>query len=238
MSRRPCAVSPALTALLVLLLAPAAHAQLPGDPPAPVEAETTEPPELAATAPPPRTPPFGEAGQKVITGATDVSVGGSWWSNSNAGTTSFAADLGMDVFAFRGISFGGFVYYRGYTQRAYSVSTQAYGVTEVHGRDESIGLRIGFNVPFSRAVSWWIRPGLLIGTSETSVDGSSLSSSSHGFAFVLRAPILFHLAPHFFVGFGPDVRIDLTRTEDRTGSPVSENLYRSVNGSGTVGGWF
>jgi hypothetical protein len=49
----------------------------------------------------------------------------------------------------------------------------------------------------------------------------------------LQAPFLFHVAPHFFVGIGPDAYVDVLHSVDN-----AHNLRRFVGVSSTVGGWF
>jgi hypothetical protein len=49
----------------------------------------------------------------------------------------------------------------------------------------------------------------------------------------LYAPFLFHLTQHFFVGFGPDVYVDLL---DSTGGVSNRRLFYGAES--TVGGWF
>jgi hypothetical protein len=56
----------------------------------------------------------------------------------------------------------------------------------------------------------------------------------------LYAPFLFHLAQHFFVGFGPEVYVDLFNSTESmssaTGSMSSRRMFCGLES--TVGGWF
>jgi hypothetical protein len=53
----------------------------------------------------------------------------------------------------------------------------------------------------------------------------------------LHAPVLFHPAPHFFVGLGPHLFHDLSRA--LRGADAVSNSKRTFFGiSTTVGGWF
>ncbi len=53
-------------------------------------------------------------------------------------------------------------------------------------------------------------------------------------AFVqLYAPFLFHLARHFFVGFGPDGYVDLVHSANSI-----DNRRLFLGASSTIGGWF
>jgi hypothetical protein len=52
----------------------------------------------------------------------------------------------------------------------------------------------------------------------------------------INAPSLFHLAPHFFLGFGPNLTADLHNSTPTLFG--SSNRRTNVGASSLVGGWF
>ncbi len=73
--------------------------------------------------------------------------------------------------------------------------------------------------------------GSSTGTAVTAVGSSEVFNSVSAGA---SAPLLFHLAPHFFIGFGPNVTTDLYKTNAFGGAP---NRTTRVGASTTIGGW-
>ena len=159
---------------------------------------------------------FGSPGQVVFTNAWVASLSSDSYSNSQASSFSASADLGFDCFVVRNLSLGADV------DAGYSNQT-GYGsdgsVVTMIPSSVSGGPRLGFNVPswgrYGRSTRGrWSRsdggiaPSSSCRGSSASIAGSpngALTSTVTGPSVSLYAPLLLHLAPHFFIGFGPTV---------------------------------
>jgi hypothetical protein len=53
----------------------------------------------------------------------------------------------------------------------------------------------------------------------------------------LRVPLLVHVAPHLFVGFGPTLEYDFQRNVTDGDLPARDNPRTTVGLALTVGGW-
>ncbi|HEX3343606.1 MAG TPA: hypothetical protein VHS09_03495, partial [Polyangiaceae bacterium] len=92
--------------------------------------------------------------------------------------------------------------------------------------------RIGYNIPISDFLSFWPKVGLVF------TDIARSGASGNTFDLQAYAPLLLHLAPHFFIGLGPGIQTDLTASANAAGQNVpnvpkttSYGLYL------TIGGW-
>lgn len=99
----------------------------------------------------------------------------------------------------------------------------------------SIGPRIGYNIPFTDTVGLWPKLGFAYSHTSVSVDvpteddDTELTTSRSGNHITLNlfAPVMFHPAEHFFVGFGPFLDADLS----------GKNKTTTFGGRLTLGGW-
>jgi hypothetical protein len=230
---------------------PAAPSEAPA--PAPIEAPAPEapPPTVPVEAPPPpaaRAPRFGDAGEVVV--STDASIGLSSTAYS-AGEGKFVDVLvspGFDWFVVRGFSIGAdLTLAYNYTSR-YSVAGTH---TEVTTKTFGGGPRVGLNVPLGESFSFY--PRLTVGLQSTETERQTAasdpgigpsgqvsvfnqaavvetSSVAHGFVVVF-APILFHPAPHFFIGAGPGMFTEF-------GGTSSNDERTAFFGRLVLGGWF
>jgi len=222
--------------------------------PAPAEAPAPllAPPPRAEPAAPPREPDetkvlpadprFGDPGQIALNGALSASFGHLGYDTTDNSNTSVSVEPAFDYFSTRNFSEGVTAFVR------YSSSEFREGST---GSATTVGAtaRLGQNVWLGDRVSLW--PKLSVGVwhvwySYSSVAGGTvtidgltipISSSTHLSESVLfaelQAPVLFHLASHFYFGFGPDVFVDLVHSVES-----AKNLRRFVGASSTLGGWF
>ena len=108
------------------------------------------------------------------------------------------------------------------------------------------GARLGLDLPIGDVVSLYLRTTL--GYSETNSKESIVSgpssntggplpsneNNSRGAYLNLYLPLLVHLAPHFFVGLGPSIYHDLTRTSD---GRDYQNLRTTLGAGFVIGGW-
>jgi len=98
----------------------------------------------------------------------------------------------------------------------------------------AIGPRVGFDVPISRFFSFYPQAELLFGA-------LGLQSTKVGNAVGVLvavnayAPLLLHLAPHFFMGFGPTVFRDLAIAG--VSQVFVPNLETQAGVATSVGGW-
>src|SRR5262249_14422020 len=82
--------------------------------------------------------------------------------------------------------------------------------------------RLGYNVPLGRIVSLWLRAG--VGYLHNSVDSGSGSPSLTLSSVILLvdAPILIHVAPHFFIGAGPVFLTELSSSASQGGMSMDQ----------------
>ena len=215
-------------------------------PPAPapsaVPAPTAESGERIVPTSPPREPRFGDAGQLVLDGALSASFGHLGFS-AGGSTTSFNIQPAFDYFAAPNVSLGVSALLR----YADSEPSTSGGYNFVGTKTLTLGLTaaVGFDAWVGDRVSFWPRLSLDVWRSR-----ETLSELAPGYgaqvALVaqpetqtvvvveLFAPFLFHLTPHFFVGFGPDLYADL---HNNTLDGVA-NKRRFVGAESTLGGWF
>lgn len=186
---------------------------------------------------------FGEAGQVALTGALSASFGRLGYDSSDNSNTNVSVEPAFDYFASANVSLGASALAR------YGTSTATNGI---HITNTTVGLtgRIGWNLWLSESVSFW--PKLAVGAWRNwlkysappdgytvTIDGMTVpigfsSNFTEDALFVeIQAPFLFHVARHFFVGFGPDAYVDLLHSVDSR-----SNRRRFVGASSTVGGWF
>lgn len=177
---------------------------------------------------------FGDRGQWIFSGAIDASLTHDGYSDSDASRTSFAVTPSVDWFVADGFSIGAYAGASVTSTTAYATGSTLETTTTTAW---SAGARFGGALRLGRLVTWWPRVGFSYGASHTgpSSDSNGHSLSDRGGNVNAYAPLLFHLAPHAFVGIGPSVT--------RTLAHVQEGYARSF-GNGTivgagviVGGW-
>jgi hypothetical protein len=204
-------------------------------PPAP------SPVPVAAALPP--QPRFGDAGEIVIEGALSASFGLLGYSSGGSSTTSFAIEPAFDHFSSRNLSEGASAFFR------YSDSVSGIDLEE---KNETFGVtgHLALNLWLGDRVSLWPRLAVGVwqsrttyfvplGTFNVSVDGTAFPISNgtqikENAVFVeLYAPFLFHLAPHFFIGIGPEAYADVLHSAN---SIANRRMF--VGAESLVGGWF
>jgi len=184
---------------------------------------------------------FGDAGEWVMLGTSN----GAYFfketfSNSDAKYVEVDAAIGIDRFIARHVSIGldlGGSYF----------NDQSYGVDTLRAtRSNSVGAgaRFGYDVPLGQLFSWY--PRLTLGLSRTyskttvslARDSSWLDSSVAsriGPVVNLYAPLLLHLAPHLFVGFGPRLQHHFGV---QRGGPSDGTQSTLISGDFVLGGWW
>jgi hypothetical protein len=173
---------------------------------------------------------FGQAGQLVLSGGTQLSVEHMSFSTpsgsqSQGSTTSAVVAPSVDVFVVRGLSVGARIAYE--HSELSQIPSGSVAINSL-----SVGPRVGYNVTISDRLSFWPSASLSFGDSWF---GSG--SSSEGVALGGDAPLLLHVAPHFFVGLGPNVLSYVTsKTSTQQGTTDAPRLTE-FGAALTMGGW-
>jgi hypothetical protein len=162
----------------------------------------------------PQPPPaFGSRGVLAI--GTDAALGVEGTSSGGVSTTNVLVQPAAHYFVARNLSIG--------VELRFEYETQS--TPAAHTIEGGIGPTVGYNIPLSSAFSLW--PRASVWASEESIDSLGAQSSRADLWVNGDLRILYHPAPHFFVGFGPYVQQLLTGSDKTT-------LYGA---SFTIGGW-
>jgi hypothetical protein len=160
--------------------------------------------------------------------------------NSEAKFVEAGFAVGIDRFLVRHFSIGLDLGASYSNEQGYGVNTfQESKSTSISG-----GARLGYDVPLGQRFSWY--PRLTLGLSRThnkttmSAVGwngfpSSSVASSIGPVVSLYAPLLLHLAPHLFVGFGPRLAHSFGA---QRGGPYDGAQSTVISGDFVLGGWW
>ena len=214
------------------LLAPVGPEPSDGARAAPVPAETA----------PARAPRFGDAGEIVFTGVLNASIGRLGFDVGGSSSTTLSIEPAFDYFQTRDTSEGTSVFLR-YSDAVSGIGTEtkalSYGWNGQLGKNVWIGDRVSFwpklalGIWQSRLTISTTSPGIVttIGGLPIAV-GPSTEVTENAVVLQLYAPFLLHVAQHFFIGFGPDVYVDVLHSV----AGIS-NRRMFVGASSTVGGW-
>jgi hypothetical protein len=214
-------------------------------PPLTTAAEPTARAELSSADEDPQPKPevrFGDEGEMAFTGALSASFGHLGYSPGDSSSTSVSIQPAFDYFSAPNFSEGVSALFR-YTDSTSGIDiaekTLTLGVTVALGGNFWLGDRVSFWPKFSVGV-WQSRSTLSASLGGyVSVNGTSFpvgpdTEITEDAAFVqIYAPLLLHLARHFFVGFGPDGYADILHSAN---SIANKRMF--VGASSTVGGWF
>jgi len=191
--------------------------------------------------PPPPTPPgygypsrpvqaFGGPGTLAISSDMNLGFFGSSTSEGGGSSWTFLLAPAADYFVIQGLSVGGQISYA----HAHSGGTTTGTTTSSSSDTDTFGIgpRIGYNIPIGDLLSFWPKLALIF----TDVAGSGYSYNT--FDVQLYAPLLLHLAPHFFVGLGPQIQTDLAVSANSAGQSVKDPPKTTSYGLYfTIGGW-
>jgi hypothetical protein len=174
---------------------------------------------------------FGGPGTLAISNDMNLGFYGSSISEGGGSSWTFLLAPAADYFVIQGLSVGGQISYRhdhgssgGTAQDALTGSTDV----DTFG----IGPRIGYNIPIGDLFSFWPKLALIF------TDEATKGASGNSFDVQLYAPLLLHLAPHFFVGLGPQIQTDLAVSANVGGQPVKDPPKTTSYGLYfTIGGW-
>ena len=178
----------------------------------------------------------------AFTGALSASFGHLGYSSGDGSTTSVSIQPAFDYFSGPNFSEGVTALFR-YTDSISGIDitdrTLTFGVTVALGGNFWLGDRVSFWPKLSLGV-WESQSKLSAATGgSVSVNGTAFPIgpdtviTEHAAFTQIYAPFLFHLARHFFVGFGPDCYVDLVHSANSV-----DNRRLFLGASSTVGGWF
>jgi hypothetical protein len=193
------------------------------------------------TPPPPSSPPpvggsvgyFGERGQIALSGDNvlsniELAIVHSSVSMNRGSTTAFAFQPALDYFVSPNVSVGGVL--------GIVKATTPFGTASVDATSVVVGARAGYNVVLSSAVTLWIRAGFEYRHDSFSLAGTS--SSGYSIPFVIFAPVLWHPAPHFFVGAGPAFSTELVSKTEVMNTSRDNAKTTDFGIASTLGGYF
>jgi hypothetical protein len=184
---------------------------------------------------------FSGGGSSLLTPASMLSIGGSTTSNNGGSQFGISLAPAADYFVIDNLSLGLEILfgYGTFSPPSTSInaspaingspgpSPQSTNLTEY-----GFAPRIGYNIPISNSVSVW--PKVFFEHAGYSLGGAG---AGYGNVQLLGAyvPILFHPAPHFYVGLGPNILTELGASSDGAGATSKVTSYGVF---ASVGGWF
>jgi hypothetical protein len=177
---------------------------------------------------------MGQTGNIAIDADFKVALG--WVSTSppmgsSQSTTVIALDPSVDYFISPNLSIGGAVLLQ-HTNEEIPNSSNSVTATQI-----GLAPRVGYVIPVGPQLSIWPRGGLAYTHTTFSVTGSPDETQSV-WALVASAPLLYHPVPHFFLGLGPAVRVDLSSSVSAGGTSMDSNKTTSLAIESLIGGWF
>ena len=174
---------------------------------------------------------FGGPGTLAISNDMNLGFFGSSTTESGGSTWTFLLAPAADYFVIQGLSVGAQIVYS-HTHLSFGATGTSSAPTSVDSDTFGIGPRIGYNIPISDLFSFWPKVALIY------TDISTSGASGSTFDVQAYAPVLLHLAPHFFAGLGPQIQTDLTASKSAAG--VSAPTVPKTTSYGlyfTIGGW-
>jgi hypothetical protein len=177
---------------------------------------------------------FGEAGEFVLTGEIGASAFWTTYDGTGASYSSVAFSPGVDYFVVDRLSVG--VEF----QAAYSNQRGFDGTTLVTYADTNLNVapRVGVDIPIGRWFSVYPRVRIYFGYEvQNEQDGISANDNTQNYIGLgAYVPLLMHVAPHLFIGFGPTVTHDLAHSVQYPQASLQND--ETTFGAGlTVGGW-
>jgi hypothetical protein len=157
-------------------------------------------------------------------------------SNNNGSVTAFSLAPAADFFVINNLSIGGQVLFGVVSSSPGSVppnQPQPQGTTTTLF---GFAPQIGYNIALSDIISFWPKVFFAFEGSSASNNQGSLNSGTLG----LFAPFLFHIAPHFFAGIGPDFSTQAFVNQSNGAGQNNPNPTKvtTFGAMGTFGGWF
>ncbi len=168
---------------------------------------------------------FGERGQLVPAGSLSLyRFAQTAPDGTSTSEVRITATPGLSVFVARNFLLGLALYYN--------------SLSPSEGRQwSSLGatLQVGYNVRLSNKVSLLPQLSFALSGTTGTLDADTVKYRTTTASAYL--PILWHVAPHFFIGIGPDYQTDLTATVESSGSESPSNKNSWLGVATTIGGW-
>lgn len=142
---------------------------------------------------------FGERGQFVVSSDLDFALTRTSWSMGGGSSVLFSVTPSLDYFVSSNFSVGGLV--------TFTHQSNALGPADL--TQFGLGARAGYHLVLTNVLSLWARLGLVYTRDSYDGGGALVDGSGNLFQLQLFAPVLWHPAPHFFIGAGPALATDL-----------------------------
>lgn len=184
-------------------------------------ARDEEPPARSSGSGAPQPGEFGALGQIAV--SADVQFDIVHRSQGGAGQTTVVLRPALDYFLLPSFSVGGFI---GFAQASASFGPLA-GNTDL--TEVSLGARAGYDLRLTEVLSAWGQARLSYAhdTFTAPVGGSTGGSIV---SLALFAPLLFHPAPHFFLGAGPTLSQQLANSIPNQSTATDFGLLSTIGG--------
>jgi hypothetical protein len=171
-------------------------------------------------------------GASLLTPATMLDIGGASVSNNGGSQFGFSLAPAADYFVIDNLSVGLEILF-GYD--SFSPPNPTGGGTSPQSTNLTaygFSPRVGYNVPIGSNLSIW--PKVFFEHAGYSLGGGG---AGYGNVQLLGAyvPLLFHPAPHFYLGFGPNILTELGASSNGNGATSKITSYGAF---ASIGGWF
>jgi Outer membrane protein beta-barrel domain len=220
---------------LIVSLPALAQEPPPPEAPPPAAAPPPPPPAAAMVAPAMASGRFGGAGQLVLSvdlpftnSAPQFAVLHETETMDGPSETVFVIQPSLDYFVIPNLTIGGTL---GLTYIKESLMGTDVNVTQV-----SVIARVGYNLSLSDVVSIWARAGF--GYVHASSDSGGSSATVSSTVVIVEAPVLFHPAPHFFLGAGPTFETELSSSLSSGGASMDQPKTTAFGLTAMIGGYF
>ena len=182
---------------------------------------------------------FGSAGQIAISvdlpftaGAPQLSIIHESRSNGGGSQTAISIAPAADYFIIPNLSIGGII------GVATGTTFVDAGVVTISGDTTTfiIGPRIGYVLRLTDQLSFWPRLGIEYLHESISTGGNDVSGSK--VPLIVDAPVLWHPAPHFFVGAGLLFSTDLSSSVSSGNLSMDASKTTRIGLEAMIGGYF
>jgi hypothetical protein len=200
---------------------PPTYAPQPGYPPPPPPENQPPPP------PPPSEAHFGAAGQIALSDDLQIVISRQSQSStqnfgSSSSSSSYQLQPALDYFVAPSFSIGA------------ELSLTYFSGSGSSSTLISLTPRVGYDFSLSSIVSIWPKVGLGYLHTSSNFTGGGSDQTSYAVIFDVFVPVVFHPAPHFFLGGGPYLKTYLVSKVESIDAPkVTDSGLMSV-----LGGYF
>jgi hypothetical protein len=179
---------------------------------------------------------FGDAHQLVLTGELGTTLSGSTYTGRGGSSWNVSVQPSMEYFVANHVALGFGMTLGGGGASSQNVDGVAYATSDTQ---TAFAPHLGIELPLGRNASLFPRAWIGFEHDQNELRENGLDSKwSTDIVWVgIHAPLVFHVARHFFVGFGPYVDRDLTRSVT-SGSGAGVPIPGTRAGASLlVGGW-